>query len=260
LPPAESHKHAAEGPADPEFDVLAVTVKGGKCKALLYNFACHAANARDVTVSADYPGDVHQHIQKRLGYEVPTLFLTGACGDVNPDYRLGRGLFGETLGGEIVRCLGRLEPIARPSLSLECREIQMPAREHPELNEADIARKWPSQLDHYRATFHEMKKWEKPAYKFSFTGLRIGDDFAIVTNPTELFCEIGLTIKRQSPFKHTMVVEQTNGAHGYVPTARAFAGGGYETWFGEHSYLTTQAGAIVEQESLDILKRLKRGE
>ncbi|HET6882618.1 MAG TPA: hypothetical protein VFI31_20795 [Pirellulales bacterium] len=81
-----------------------------------------------------------------------------------------------------------------------------------------------------------------------------------MTNPDELFCEIGISIKKKSPFKHTMVAEQTNGAHGYVPTGKAFAGGSYETWFGEHSYLTTRAGEIIEKESLDILNRLKRGE
>ena len=79
-----------------------------------------------------------------------------------------------------------------------------------------------------------------------------------MTNASELFCEIGMSIKTQSPFKHTMVAELTNGAHGYVPTAKAFEGGSYETWFGEHSYLTTRAGEIIEKESLDILNYLKR--
>ncbi len=105
-----------------------------------------------------------------------------------------------------------------------------------------------------------MRKKEKPTYQCLFAGIRIGDDFAIVTNPAELFCGIGMNIKRRSPFKHTMVAEQTNGAHGYAPTAKAFAGGGYETWFGEHSYLTTRASEIIEKESLDILNRLKRDE
>ena len=31
-----------------------------------------------------------------------------------------------------------------------------------------------------------------------------------------------------------------------------------ETWLGEHSYLTTRAGEIIEKESLDILNCLKR--
>ena len=258
LTPAEAKQYPAEGPADPEFDVLAVIGKDGRFKAVMYNFACHAGNTRELVVSADYPGDVQQNVQKRLGYDVPTLFLTGACGDVNPDYSVRRELLGEELGGEIVRCLGQLEPIVKPALWIECREEAMPGRAHPELKEEDIALKWPQQLDHYKRTFDEMKLREKPTYQYFMTGIRIGDDFAIVTNPNELFCGIGMSIKKHSPFKHTMVAEQTNGAHGYVPTAKAFEGGGYETWFGEHSYLTTRAGEIIETKSLDILNRLKR--
>jgi hypothetical protein len=165
---------------------------------------------------------------------------------------------GEKLGAEILRCLDRLEPITSPSLAVVSREFEMPGREHPEFQEAEIARNWPNQLEHYRTAFHEMTRVAKPTYPFIFTGIRLGDDFAIVTNPTELFCEIGLRIKARSPFKHVMVAEQTNGAHGYVPTMKAFQGGSYETWFGEHSYLTTRAGEIIERESVDILDRLRR--
>ncbi len=258
LKSGEADKYPAEGPADPEFDVMAVTGRDGRHKAIVYNFACHAANTRALAVSADFPGDVQQFIQEHLGYEAPTLFLTGACGDVNPIYSVKRELFSEKLGGEIMRCLGNLELIAKPSLAIENREMQMPGREHPEFKEAEIARNWPGQLEHYKKAFNNMKRREKPSYQHFFTGLRIGDDFAIVTNPVELFCEIGMSIKKQSPFKHTMVAEQTNGAHGYVPTAKAFEGGSYETWFGEHSYLTTKAGEIIERESLDILGRLKK--
>jgi hypothetical protein len=283
LPPGEASKYPAEGPADPEFDVLAVIGKDGRYKAVVYNFACHAAYTRELVVSADYPGDVQQYVQKHLGYEVPTLFLTGACGDVNPvAYSMAdatfralllkggargdanpvhsgrRDVFGNKLGGEIVRCLGLLEPIANPALYVECREMAMPAREHPEFKEEDIALKWPGQLELFKRSFNDTKKRAKPTYQFFLTGIRIGDDFAIVTNPDELFCGIGMSIKKRSPFKHTMVAEQTNGAHGYVPTAKAFEGGSYETWFGEHSYLTARAGEIIERESLDILNRLKR--
>jgi len=256
--PAEAAQYPAEGPADPEFDVLALTSADGKLKAVVYNFACHAANTHAPLISADYPGDVEKYVQKQLGYDVTTLFLTGACGDINPIYSVRRDLFEERLGGEILRCLGQLEPITKPSLFIECREFQMAGREHPEFKEAEVARNWPAQLEHYRKTFDDMKKREKPAYQYFMTGIRIGDDFAIITNANELFCGIGMSIKSHSPFKHTMTAEQTNGAHGYVPTAKAFEGGSYETWYGEHSYLTTQAGEIIERESLDLLNRLKR--
>jgi hypothetical protein len=259
LQPGEAEKYAAEGPSDPDFDVLALRKKDGKFKAVIYNFACHAANTREPVISADFPGDVEVHVQQQLGYNVPTLFLTGACGDVNPIYSVRRNLFGEKLGGEIVHCLDQLDPIAKPSLAIECREFQMPGREHAEFKEAEVARNWPAQLDHYRKSFEDMKRREKPSYQYFITGIRIGNDFAIITDANEIFCSIGLSIKKQSPFKHTMIAEQTNGAHGYVPTAKAFEGGSYETWFGEHSYLSAKAEDIIEHESLDVLNILKSG-
>ena len=257
LAPGEGDKYPAEGPADPEVGVLAVTAPDGRHKAIAYNFACHAANTRTTVISADYPGDVERHVRSHLGYDVPVLFLPGACGDVNPVYTVAQELLGERLGAAVIDGLGRLEPIAGPSLSVESRELQMPGREHPEFGEADVARNWPGQLEHYRKSFDDMKRREKPAYPFSLAGIRIGDGFAIATIPGELFCEIGMAIKTRSPFRHTMVAELANGAHGYIPTAKAFEGGSYETWFGEHSYLTTQACGIVEREALDLMGRLK---
>ncbi len=257
LKPDESDQYPAEGPADPDFDLLAVRSADGKYKAILYNFACHAANNRAPLISADYPGDVELHVQKALGYAVPALFLTGACGDVNPIYSVRRDLFGEKLGGEILHCLERLEPVTKPTLAIEAREFQMPGREHPEFKEAEVARNWPGQLEHYRKAYTSMKAREQPSYLYFITGIRIGPDFAIVTNANELFCSIALGIKKQSPFKHTMTVEQTNGAHGYVPTSKAFENGSYETWFGEHSYLTTQAADIIEKESMKVLNKLR---
>ena len=67
LDPSESAKYSAEGPADPEFDVLEVIGKDGTYKAVVYNFACHAANTRAAVIAADYPGDVQQYVQKHLG-------------------------------------------------------------------------------------------------------------------------------------------------------------------------------------------------
>jgi neutral ceramidase len=257
LKPDEADKYPAEGPADPDFDLLALRSADGKYKAILYNFACHAANNRAPLISADYPGDVELHVQKALGYAVPALFLTGACGDVNPIYSVRRDLFQERLGGEILHCLERLEPVAKPTLAIEAREFQMPGREHPEFKEEEVARNWPAQLEHYRKAYTSMKAREQPSYLYYLTGIRIGPDFAIVTNADELFCSVALGIKKQSPFKHTMTVEQTNGAHGYVPSAKGFEGGSYETWFGEHSYLTTKAADIIEKQSLEVLNKLR---
>ncbi len=260
LEPSKRGEYPAAGPADPEVGVLAAVGTNGDYRAILYNFACHPTSTRDAMISADYPGHVQQYMEEHLGYDVRTLFLAGACGDVNPNDNKRSRVFGGELAEEILKSLGNIEYIVEPTLCIESREEEMPGREQPEFTEEEIARKWPGQLQHYRKAFEAMKQREMPTYKFHLSGIRIGDDFAIVTNPDELFCEIGMDIKKRSPFEHTMVAEQTNGARGYVPTAKAFEEGGYETWYGEHSYLSTRAGEIVENKSLEILRQLKNEE
>ena len=56
------------------------------------------------------------------------------------------------------------------------------------------------------------------------------DNWACVTVPCELFIELGNTIRDESPFEYTAVIELANGWNGYIPTPEAFdRKGGYET-------------------------------
>jgi hypothetical protein len=47
-------------------------------------------------------------------------------------------------------------------------------------------------------------------------------------SPVELFCEIALRVRNDSPFRHTFFFGYSNGWLGYLPTAQAFKEGGYE--------------------------------
>ena len=58
---------------------------------------------------------------------------------------------------------------------------------------------------------------------------RIGPELAIVMLPGEVFVDLGLAIKKASPFKTTLVIELANEYPSYVPTKKAFAEGSYET-------------------------------
>jgi len=58
---------------------------------------------------------------------------------------------------------------------------------------------------------------------------RISDEVALVALPGEVFVELGLAIKRASPFPVTMVVELAHDTPDYIPTRKAFAEGSYET-------------------------------
>jgi hypothetical protein len=65
-----------------------------------------------------------------------------------------------------------------------------------------------------------------------------------------VFTEIGLEIKKASPFPATCVVSLANGYNGYLPTPAQHTLGGYETWRARSSYLGVKS-------SDDIVKTLK---
>jgi len=58
--------------------------------------------------------------------------------------------------------------------------------------------------------------------------IALGQDLAFVALPGEIFTELGLHVKQNSPFRHTIIAELSDGSVGYVPTKRAFTEGNYE--------------------------------
>jgi hypothetical protein len=83
---------------------------------------------------------------------------------------------------------------------------------------------------------------------------RIGP-FAIATNAGELFVEYGISVKKRSPFPHTILSELTNDWVGYEPTALAFAHEGYETLAGANFIASEGIQKLVDTavELLDTL-------
>jgi hypothetical protein len=80
--------------------------------------------------------------------------------------------------------------------------------------------------------------------------LRIGD-LVIGAIPCEVFVEIGLELKQNSPFTHTFTISLANGYNGYLPTPEHHELGGYEAWRARSSYLEVGAspkiiGALLE--------------
>jgi hypothetical protein len=72
----------------------------------------------------------------------------------------------------------------------------------------------------------EIRDHEAATIRFEQTGIAIGDT-AFVSFPGELFTEIGMQIKRESPFRHTCIIGNANGMVGYVPTRKAISEGSY---------------------------------
>ena len=82
---------------------------------------------------------------------------------------------------------------------------------------------------------------------------RLSKDVAVVGLPGEVFVELGLAIKRASPFATTLVIELCQDAPGYLPTKKAFAEGSYET---VNSRIQPGGAEMLVQAATRLLKAL----
>lgn len=85
---------------------------------------------------------------------------------------------------------------------------------------------------------------------------RIGES-VVIGIPFETFAEIGLALKKESPFARTMVVGLANGRHGYLPTPSQHELGGYETWLGT-CHVQEDASDLIMRELRAMLEELRQ--
>ena len=83
---------------------------------------------------------------------------------------------------------------------------------------------------------------------------RLDNDTAVVGLPGEIFVELGLAIKRASPFKRTFVISICNDRPGYVPTQKAFAEGSYEV---PNARVKSGVGEMLVDAAVELLKKVK---
>ena len=81
------------------------------------------------------------------------------------------------------------------------------------------------------------------------------DELAMVGVPGELFVEYGLHVIESAWPTQAAVVGYANGMVGYVPTREAFERGGYETTFAGSSLLAPEAGDMLAEAAISIVKR-----
>ncbi|MEZ0276902.1 MAG: hypothetical protein ACAH88_18480 [Roseimicrobium sp.] len=85
---------------------------------------------------------------------------------------------------------------------------------------------------------------------------RVGD-LSIATIPCETFVEIGLDLKKNTPFTRHFTVSLANGYNGYLPTPEQHKLGGYETWRARSAYLEVDASSKIVEKLKGMLAELK---
>jgi hypothetical protein len=262
------------GPIDQEISVLAIGPGGTTTPgALLSSFALHADTVGGTEFSADYPYYLERTLRAKLGApELLSVFGQGTSGDVNhvdvstDSPQKGHEeaeRIGTALAGHVAGALGSLERIDRPSLAVATTRVDLPVQQFtPE--EVANARSLFARIQERKLPFlvgvratkivKVYDRYHGQPIAAQVQAFRLSDDTVIVTLPSEMFVELGLAIKRQSPFRHTILIELANDSFGYVPTRRAYEEGNYEP---TNSTVQSGSGERLVEAAVGLLRRLK---
>lgn len=247
-----------EGPVDTEIGVIAIE-QDGIISAIITNIVNHTDTIGGDFVSADWPGRMEKAIQDTLGYDVPVLTLIGCSGNINHfdvSTKRDQGSYAEACrigagyAAIVAKALKKLKKLTVKNLAVDSREITIPFRVITEnelknakavlakpcaassggdmtseglaTGDGPVARFFADQLVEFK------KKCSGKSRKFSVVSIKFDDKLALTTLPGEVFTEIGMEIKKRSPFKQTWPVTLGMGECGYVPLAECFKRGGYE--------------------------------
>jgi len=266
------------GPTDPEAVFISVQHTNGKPLALFANYSLHyCGGVGQGTISADYYGMFCDRIQQLLDADrQDPLFVAamanGTSGNINNvDFRGGQSkqsLFGQmrivanAVAEAVHRSLANVQyrdwvPLKTVQTEMNLK-IRKPALDEVESAE-EIVRKTGGKLrtleEVYAGETLRMKDYP-PEVPLTLQALRIGD-VGMAAIPCEVFVEIGLQLKKESPFKPSFTVSLANGYNGYLPTVDHFKLGGYETWRAQSSYLETNAAPRIYETVLRLLKQLR---
>lgn len=264
------------GPVDPEVGVIGGWTEDGKLAGCLVNFVCHATTNPGGS-SANYIYYVERTIRGLFGEDVVVVFLAGASGDVtqvnnlsparNPSSQLWAQRVGGCVGAEAVKVLllapRSSEATLDSKILIQPMKRRVPAAERvAECRE--LVQRSPAEVGRTRWTFAkeivllDAKLSKEPQVDVEVQAIQIGAA-VLLTDPAEFFCQLGLDIKRQSPFPFTFPVSLANGCVGYVPTEEAFhdSGGGYETRLTSYSNLRVDAGPRMVEMAVRLAKQLK---
>ncbi len=240
-PKALTPKDRPAGPVDPEVGVL-VFEAAGKPVASFLNFAMHPTSVGSgVKISADYPGVFTKLVSERHNADMISVFANGCCGNINHnDYFTGKRRTTLELGTALADAADavwpKLQPLNVSKLRIYLDLVTLQRRTFTEAQIAkakDIASRMLTEnlgtvpMAEAVCILETVDKQNEPLLA-EVQVIAFSDELAIVSLPGEIFVELGLALKKASPFKHTLIAELANGSIGYVPNREAYPQGNYE--------------------------------
>ncbi|MBS0263512.1 MAG: neutral/alkaline non-lysosomal ceramidase N-terminal domain-containing protein [Planctomycetes bacterium] len=275
------------GRVDPAVAVLAVRSAADKRPlALFANYSLHYVGGWPA-ISADYFAAFAAEIGQRLHaddgrYANKPAFVgamsNGTSGDIN-NVNFGGPPPGPRQPGEQIQVVarsvaeaalqayGKIQFKSHVPLDVLAGELELEVRKPSadELQQArDLLEKTPKDSDgqygsmpaiYARETVLLEAYPERVSVKLQV--LRIGD-LSVAAIPSEVFVDVGLDLKKRTPFAQHFTISLANGYNGYLPTAEHHQYGGYETWRARSSYLEVDAAAKITLRLIELLNALEK--
>ncbi len=251
---------------DPEVSVLLFECEGAPVGALI-NYSLHQCCGSDFVrqnnaYTGDYASVLSKELKKIYGPDFVSLFLLGACGDINHINTTHEKPYhdnieiGRALAEKVQEALKSATPVNTDALVVKKEKITLQKRRAEKYETrarvAELAQKGDMMrtrnLVYYEATNNETEQalWLQTV---------LLGNVAIYCLPGEIFVDFGKELKARASHKNVMVVENCNSYCGYVPTKRAFAEDCdlYETTLCHHSCLVPEAGGQMVEQLLKML-------
>ena len=237
---------------DPQMTVISFADEDEKPFANLVHYGCHGTAAgKNREISRDWAGVMMDTLEAETG--AITAFLNGPEGDVGPRITSGETVgrkngesgnigyamrLGAVAGQDAVRIFNQPKYRSVPKMTVASGQTMVPLAPRIPLEEAKkkyeefrgetINIRGRSER-HYRMLIESYSNGyeEVAGYPMEQTILRLGD-LAIVSCPYELFSEIALRVKKDSPVPYTLILSNTNGQESYYATETEICRGGYE--------------------------------
>jgi len=284
-----SNRHDPSGPSDPEVPVLLVRAAAdGRPLACMVVYAMHPTVLHEdsTLISGDFPHFARRFLQGGvLPVDCPVLYHLGAAGDQSPRHVARANTFleaqqlGENLGRAIAAVIGSMTYLAEASLVVRRRMLELRPRESPSVEVATQAeRQAHDRLERLRrsgaprpavrtaecdwfgaeetvelaraSAEGRLEAAVRRCLPAEIQMIAIGP-WKFVGWPGEFFVEYALEVRSRAP--GTFVITCANGElQGYIVTAAAAAGGGYEA---ANAVFTADNGARFVEATLALLAR-----
>jgi hypothetical protein len=221
------NREKKSGSIDPEIGVVKIDNLQNKSIAYVINFSCHSVVMPvNTIISSDYPGVLADIIEKVKAGSVG-MSLQGACGDINPVLTNTGKIkqMGATLASETLRVEERIPTTTEVTIESKSKNVKLPLnipskeeiKKIAHKSRRKFGEKWGKVFFEWAESLLEkLENNPKKEMEIETQLIRIGETI-LIAQPSEMFVEFCLEVKKRSLYKNTFLVGYANDYIGYIP-------------------------------------------